>query len=179
VNNRETDVVGITLYISIGLIVAAAGALGFLEWKTRGWQEEVKGIKKSMVAIGKDADSIDTLLKELAEDKLNPTAGVQAYIESQAKDAQITSALGIKKPQVDPHRDKGFQDQSFEVEIKRQEAIDRQRLARFLHLIQYQTFRVKPTKINIQQDEKRTDLWAGTITVTQRQSLAEKKPATK
>jgi hypothetical protein len=38
---------------------------------------------------------------------------------------------------------------------------------------------VKPTKINIQQDDKRDDMWSGTITVTQRQSLAEKKPASK
>lgn len=170
-NDRETDVVTVILYATVGLIVAGLGGFGFLEWKNRQWDDDVKIVRKGLVEIGRDSAAIETLGKELDSDKMQKI-GVQAYIDQMARDAQVPSSINIKRPQTD--KGEGYVDQSFEVELKKQDAIDRSRLARWLYMMETQTFRVKTTKILLQQDERaKNDLWSGSITVTNRE------PATK
>lgn len=171
-SENETDVVTVILYATLGLIVAGLGGFGFLEWKNRQWDDEVKGIRKSLTEVGKDSAKIETLIKELQSDKLANVSGVQAYIDQMGREAGVPPSISIKKPQSD--KGDGYLDQSFEVELKKADAIDRPRLARWLYKMETETFRVKTTKIQIQQDEKaRNDMWAGSITVTQREPVTK------
>ncbi|MFO0981844.1 MAG: hypothetical protein U1E76_08905 [Planctomycetota bacterium] len=59
-NDRETDVVTVILYATVGLIVAGLGGFGFLEWKNRQWDDDVKIVRKGLVEIGQDSAAIET-----------------------------------------------------------------------------------------------------------------------